>query len=386
MRQRRGFCLSTAALAFVVLASGAAMLAQSAAGQAGTVESLKSLAPKSLLIGAAINQRVGDGADAANAAIVETHFTTVTPENLLKWGPVHPEPARYNFEPADRYVAYGEQHGLAVIGHTLVWHQQTPRWVFAGESGGPADRETLLRRMREHISTVVGRYKGRVRGWDVVNEALDEDGTLRKTPWLDIIGEDFIAKAFEYAREADPNAELYYNDYNLWKPAKLQGAIRIVKKLKTQGLRVDAIGEQGHWLISEPPVPAIDAMLSEIEKAGFKAVITELDVDVLPRDEGMYGADLSKQQAYQASTNLYPTGLPDDVQVRLAQRYADIFRVFLKHRAHVGRVTFWGVTDATSWLNGFPIRGRVNYPLLFDRQGQPKPAFKAVAGVLKETR
>ena len=202
------------------------------------------------------------GGDPANATIVETHFSTVTPENLLKWGPVHPEPARYNFEPADRYVAFGEQHGLAVIGHTLVWHQQTPRWVFAGESGGPADRETLLRRMREHISTVVGRYKGRVKGWDVVNEALDEDGTLRKTPWLDIIGEDFIAKAFEYAREADPNAELYYNDYNLWKPAKLQGAIRIVKGLKAQGLRVDAIGEQGHWLIDEPPLPAIDAMLS----------------------------------------------------------------------------------------------------------------------------
>jgi len=352
----------------------------------GQAPALKQLVPNGMLIGAALGQRQWDGTDAAAAAIVPVQFSSVSPENALKWGPVHPEAARYNFEPADRYVAYAEAHGLAAIGHVLVWHQQTPAWVFAGEGGGRASREVLLARMREHIQAVVGRYRGRIRGWDVVNEAVDEDGSLRKTPWLEIIGEDYIAKAFEFARAADPKAELYYNDYNLWKPAKLAGALRIVRGLKNGGMRIDAVGEQGHWLIGEPSAAEIDATIAGIAAAGLKTVITELDVDVLPRDEGMYGADLSQQRAYQASTNVYPDGLPQEQQERLARRYADIFRVFLKHRGHVSRVTLWGVTDLYSWLNNFPVRGRVNYPLLWDRQGRPKPAFQAVVEVLKGVR
>ena len=270
---------------------------------------------------------------------------------------------------------------MFVVGHVLVWHQQTPGWVFAGEGGAKISRETLLARLKDHITTVVGRYRGRIGGWDVVNEALDEDGSLRRTPWLEVLGEDYIAKAFEFAREADPAAELYYNDYNLWKPAKRDAAIRLVQGLKAKGLRVDGIGEQGHWGIDEPALQMVDDTLAAIHASGVRPLLTELDMDVLPRDPDMWGADLSKKQQIKAATNIYPAGLPDAMQQKLARRYADVFGLFLKH--DVGRVTFWGLTDATSWLNNFPIPGRVNYPLLWGRDGKEKPAFDAVADVLR---
>lgn len=230
---------------------------------------------------------------------------------------------------------------------------------------------------------MVGRYRGRVHGWDVVNEAVDEDGSLRKTKWSKAIGEDFIAKAFEYAREADPRAELYYNDYNLWKPAKREAALRIVAQLEARGLRIDGVGEQGHWLLEGPSIAEIEATITDVARAGVKVMITELDVDVLPREPGMYGADLAQKAKLRAATNPYPDGLPTDKQRQLARRYADIFALFLKHRDKLARVTFWGVHDAQSRLNDFPVPGRVNHPLLWDRQGRPKPAFEAVARVLQ---
>jgi endo-1,4-beta-xylanase len=360
----------------VVLAAAAAF-----AAAASTIE-LKSLVPPQLKIGAALNQAQSDGRDVAALAIVLRHFNTISPENLLKWQSVHPDPDCYDFAPADRYVEFGRRHGMFVVGHVLLWHQQTPAWVFTGDGGGKADRETLLARLESHIATVVGRYRGRIGGWDVVNEALDEDGTLRRTQWLEAIGEDFIAKAFEFAHAADPDAELYYNDFNLWKPEKRDAAVRLVQRLKAKGLRVDGIGEQGHWGIDDPPLEAIDGVLAAIRASGTQALITELDVDVLPRDPDMWGADLSKKAALRATTNIYPDGLPPAVQERLARRYADLFTLFLKH--DVRRVTFWGVTDATSWLHEFPIPGRVNYPLLWDRNGREKPASDAVVEVLRK--
>jgi endo-1,4-beta-xylanase len=361
------------------------MLSAALLGAETMKPALKDLAPHGLLVGAAVNQEQSDGKDAADDAIVTRQFDTISPENILKWGRVHPQPDHYVFEPADRYVAFGQAHAMAVIGHALVWHQQTPGWIFRGKDGARADRETVLSRMRAHILAVVGRYRGRIHGWDVVNEALEDDGTLRKTPWLETVGEDYIAKAFEYAHEADPKAELYYNDYNLWKPAKLQGALRIVKQLQERGLRIDAVGEQAHWGLEEPPLAAIDDTLSGIAGAGVKAMLTELDVDVLPRDPEQWGADLAKQATIKAASNLYPNALPPQKQEELARRYADIFALVLKHREGVSRVTFWGVTDAGSWLNNFPIPGRVNYPLLWGRDGKAKPAFDAVVKVLGES-
>jgi endo-1,4-beta-xylanase len=343
---------------------------------------LRSLAPPGLRIGAALNAAQSDGRDPVALAIVERHFNTVSPENVLKWEAVHPEADRFDFGPADRYVEFGARRGLFVVGHVLLWHQQTPDWVFAGVGGRPLDRDTALARLRAHIDAVVGRYRGRIGGWDVVNEALEEDGTLRKTPWLAAIGEDYVAKAFEFAHAADPDAELYYNDYNLWKPAKRDAAVRLVQGLRAKGLRVDGVGEQGHWGLDDPPLDAIDATLGALRGSGARVLVTELDIDVLPRDPDMWGADLAKKTAIRAATNVYPDGLPEAVQQRLARRYADVFRLFLKH--DVGRVTFWGVTDATTWLDDFPVPGRVNYPLLWDRQGREKPAFGAVVDVLRE--
>jgi endo-1,4-beta-xylanase len=363
------------------LISSAGLLLCAAASVAAETPALKTVAPKGLRIGAAINRTQSSGGDPQAVAIVTREFNTVTAENDLKWERVHPGPDRFDFAPADRFVEFGQKNGMFVVGHVLLWHQQTPAWVFAGAAGKKLDRDTALGRLKTHIDSVVGRYKGRIGGWDVVNEALEEDGTLRKTPWLEAIGEDYIAKAFEFARAADPEAELYYNDYNLWKPAKRDAAVRLVRGLKAKGLRVDGIGEQGHWGLDDPPLPAIDAALAAIRASGARALVTELDVDVLPRDPEMWGADLSKQSRIRAATNVYPDGLPPAVQEQLARRYADLFRLFLRH--DVGRVTFWGVTDATSWLHDFPIPGRVNYPLLWDRDGREKPAFAAVVEVLR---
>jgi endo-1,4-beta-xylanase len=362
-------------------AGTAAALLAAVSAQAAESPALQSLVPPGLRIGVALNQPQSDGKDEPALGIALRHFNSVSPENLLKWGPVHPEPDRYDFEPADRYVELGRKHGLFVVGHVLVWHQQTPAWVFAGEGGAPLDRKTALARMKSHIDTVVGRYRGKIGGWDVVNEALEEDGSLRQTPWLKAIGEDYVSRAFELAHAADPAAELYYNDYNLWKPAKRDAALRLVARLKAEGLRVDGIGEQGHWGVDDPPLAAIDETLAAIKAAGVRPLITELDMDVLPRDPEMWGADLAKKDKIKAATNLYTQGLPDAMQEKLARRYADVFRLFLKHE--VGRVTFWGVTDAHSWLDDFPIRGRTNYPLLWGRDGREKPAFGAVVDALQ---
>jgi alpha-glucuronidase len=336
-----------------------------------------------VLVGAAVNQRQGDGEDAIASAIVSRHFNTVTAENLLKWVNVHPEPGRFVFEPADRFVAFGETHRMTIVGHTLVWHRQTPAWVFAGEAGRPADRATLLARLRAHIQAVVGRYRGRIHGWDVVNEAFEDDGTWRRTPWLAAIGEDYVAKAFEYAHEADPDAELYYNDYNLWKPAKREAALRLARDLRARGIRIDGIGEQGHWRIDTPSIPQIEQTILAIKDAGFKPMITELDVDVLPQERGLEATATGVGPEATPANNPFVAGLTPERQRALASRYAEIFALFSKHRATLARVTFWGVTDRSSWLNNFPIRGRTNHPLLWDREGKPKPAFDAVVDGLR---
>jgi endo-1,4-beta-xylanase len=239
-------------------------------------------------------------------------------------------------------------------------------------------RYTLLSRLRDHIHTVFGRYKGRIKGWYVVNEALNEDGTLRRSPWLTIIGEDYLAKAFQWAHEADPSAELYYNDYSLENPPKRAGAIALIKKLQAQGVPIAAVGLQGHDKMDWPSVALQDSTITEFAATGVKVMITELDVDVLPAPGQYRGADISVSAELQDRLNPYKQVLPDSVQRALAQRYADLFGVFLKHRAHITRVTFWGVADGDSWLNNWPVRGRTSYPLLFDRNGRPKPAFDAV--------
>ena len=354
----------------LIAAAGFILLGPAAAHQD---VALKDLMPKGMVVGVAINQRQFDGTDTAAVDLITKQFNQISPENALKFQPTQPAADRYTFEAADRYVQFGVERHMQVVGHNLVWHSQTGAWVFQGVDDKPADRETLLTRMRDHIRTVVSRYKGKIHGWDVVNEAIDEDGSLRKSPWQVGIGDDYVAKAFEFAHQADPDAELYYNDFNLEKPAKRTGVIKLVKDLQARKLRIDGIGNQAHWRLDTPAIDEIDTALGELHATGLKVMYTELDINLLPN---------TARDADPAVANPYANGLPDDVQQQLARRYADVFRVFLKHRDAVTRVTFWGLSDADSWLN----RGRMNYPLLWDRQRQPKPAFNAVVDTLRSAK
>jgi endo-1,4-beta-xylanase len=352
----------------VIIAAVGAFAVPIAARQS---DALKELMPTGIAIGVAINQRQSDGVDTAAVDLITRQFNQVSPENLLKFQSVHPAADRYTFDAADRYVQFGADRHMQIVGHNLVWHEQTPAWVFRDPDGNPAGRELLLARMREHIHTVVGRYKGRIHGWDVVNEAIAEDGSMRRTPWHDGIGTDYVAKAFEFAHEADPDTQLYYNDFNLEKPAKRAGVIALVNDLRARGLHVDAIGNQAHWRLESPTRAEIEATLEDLHRTGLKVMYSELDIDLLPpRDQGAAGTD---------AVNPYVNGLTGGQQAQLARRYADIFRLIVAHRDWITRVTFWGLSDADSWLN----RGRTNYPLLWDRQRQPKPAFSAVVNVLK---
>ena len=344
---------------------------------AGQQRVLKDVFKNDFMIGAALNRRQIFEEDKRGAEIVRTQFNSITPENVLKWALVHPEPGRYDFAAPDRYVEFGQKHGMFIVGHTLVWHNQTPRWVFEDDKGNAVDRETLLSRLREHIFTVVRRYKGRIKGWDVVNEALNQDGTMRQSPWFRIIGDDYLVKAFQFAHEADPSAELYYNDYDLELPAKRAGGVELIKKLKAAGVPISGVGLQNHNLMDWPSARDEDATIAAFEKLGVKVNITELDVDVLPRTTKP-GADYAVEIPVTPQLNPYEDRLPDAQQLALAKRYGELFQVYLKHRDAIERVTFWGVADGDSWLNNWPMRGRTNYPLLFDRLGRAKPAFAAV--------
>src|SRR4051812_3417373 len=251
-------------------------------GSAADAPALKTVFAGNFRVGAALGTQQVMGDEPAALDLVVRQFNTITPENLMKWQEIHPQPSQYNFEPADRYVRFGEENKMFIVGHNLVWHNQTPTWVFEDAPGKPITRDALLNRLREHIQTIVGRYKGRINGWDVVNEAIDDDGSLRKTKWREIIGDDYIEAAFRFAHEADPQAELYYNDYNEWQETKRQSIKRLVKRLKSKGIRIDGIGLQGHWGLNYPSTREIEAMFEDYGKLGVKLMITELDITVLP--------------------------------------------------------------------------------------------------------
>lgn len=339
---------------------------------------LKEAAEGDFYIGAALNYNQINGKEHEAIEIIKKEFNTISPENVLKIGPVHPKQQDYNFEPADKFVAFGVENKMFIVGHTLVWHSQVPDWLFVDEKGREVSRDTLLQRMQSHVTTVVGRYKGKIGGWDVVNEALEDDGSLRQSKWLTIIGEGYLQKAFEYAKAADPDAELYYNDYNLWKPAKRKGAVRLVKSLQEKGIQVDGIGMQGHYGIDYPSLKDLEASIEAFAALGVKVMVTELDIDLLPNPTGRQGADIVHTVEAQEGFNPYADGLPDSVEQKLTRRYAELFTLFQKHSDKIDRVTLWGVADHNSWLNNWPMQGRTSYPLLFDRQYQPKPAYQAV--------
>jgi len=333
---------------------------------------------KDYYIGTALNNDQVFGRDKQAILLVEKHFNSITPENSLKWENVHPEPGKYNFKPVDSLIALGNKNDMFIVGHTLVWHNQTPVWVFEDESGNPATREILLKRLKEHIFTVVGRYKGQIDGWDVVNEAVEDNGEMRNSKWLQIIGEDYIQKAFEWAHEADPEAELYYNDYNMWYEGRRETVVKLINKLQSNGVKIDGIGLQGHWGLDYPPLDELEASLKAYSALGVKLMITEFDMDILPNPSNYTGAEISTNFELQKELNPYPESLPDSMHVIQSNRYAEFFNLFNKYEDNISRVTIWGVQDGQSWRNNWPIRGRSAYPLLFDKNYQPKPAFYGV--------
>lgn len=296
------------------------------------------------------------------------HFNAVTAENMMKWEALQPNQTVFRFRGADALIKDAKANDWQVIGHTLVWHNQTPAWVFLDENGAEVSREVLLGRMEDHIKTVVGHYKGKVKGWDVVNEAIDQDPVtgkwgLRDTKWRQIIGDDYIEYAFRFAHEADPDAELYYNDYNAADGPKRDAIYALVKGLLDKGIRVDGIGMQGHWDLQHPSVASIREAFDLYASLGVKIHITELDVSVF---------------TWNNRTRPYQDGLPEAISDQQANRYAAIFRLFKEYSPVIERVTFWGVKDGNSWKNNFPVQNRRDYPLLFDAQGNPKPSFWAI--------
>jgi len=385
---------------------------------------LKEAYKEHFTIGTAVNRSMVTGGagfrrnaeqSAKDIALVKEQFNQITAENDMKWQLIHPREGKdgYDFGPADAFVNFGLSHQMHVVGHTLVWHSQTPNWVFTGTNPPPtnatattaantngagtnqlgrgrfgggfgggfgryngprASRDELLLRMREHIHMVVGRYKGKVKSWDVVNEAIaDGNGTnvLRNSLWLEIIGPDFIAKAFQYAHEADPDALLRYNDYGLENPAKRKKLITLIQSLQAQKVPVHAIGSQAHLNVSIS-FDTMDQTLTEVATLGLPIHITELDVNSAAGGQRGFGAEIANN----AETT--QGGLVSDADKKLAGAYAGIFRAFLKHRDSVKMVTFWGANDANSWrANG--------KPLLFDGNSQPKPAFDAVIAEVKKT-
>lgn len=338
--------------------------------------SLKQHFSKAFLVGAALNEQQITASDTAAIRLIKTEFNTITPENCMKWEKIHPFPDTFNFEVSDQFVKLGDTYNMNVIGHTLVWHSQLAPWM-----NQVTDSILLSKYMQDHITKVAGRYKGRIYGWDVVNEALNDDGTLRESIFLNVIGEDYLELAFKFTEEADINAQLYYNDYDMWIPEKRAGALRMIKKIQESGAKIDGVGMQAHWGLIEPDLKEVEKSILAYSDLGLKVMITELDVTVLPNPWDKEGADVSqdfKELEGDATMNPFPQNLPDSVQQQLSERYAAIFNLFLKHQDKIERVTFWGVNDGNSWLNNWPIKGRTNYPLLFDRQNHKKKAYEGI--------
>jgi endo-1,4-beta-xylanase len=348
--------------------------------------SLKESFSNAFLIGSALNEAIASGKDDASQAIVKREFNTVTAENVMKAGPINPQPGEYRFEPADAFVEFGEANDLFIIGHTLVWHNQTPAWFFQNKHGNPNTPEEQIERMRAHIETVAGRYAGRVHAWDVVNEVIDNDGSYRPTTWVEGVGngDELVKLAFQFASKYAPGTELYYNDFNAWRPAKRDGIARLVRMLLKEGIRIDGVGMQGHWGLNYPKNEYIEAAIDTFASLGVKVMITELDVDVLPlsKEGQIIGMGMSHEQfqleEFKDFLDPYPDGLPADIQEELTDRYRELFEIFYRKRDKIDRVTLWGVHDGMSWKNGYPIPGRTNYTLLYDRARKAKPALEAV--------
>jgi endo-1,4-beta-xylanase len=339
--------------------------------------SLRERYDRLFIVGVALDGNLPGDYNAGELRLIGTQFAALTPVNCMKMTHLQPEQGRFDFRMADGLVAFAATNRLKVCGHCLVWakDERTPEWVFK-EGEQRASRELLLERMQKHIQAVAGRYRGKVISWDVVNEALD-DGTnfIRPSKWLSTLGEEFIVKAFQFARESDPDAVLVYNDYNVELPAKRAKLLRLLRLLRERKAPIQAVGIQGHYELDAVPYQDLEDTISAIHSLGLKVMMTEFDLDAIPR--ARWWADGGKHREELARFNPYTNGCPADVLQRQADQYRKLFRIFRQHSDAIARITFWDLHDGRSWLNHFPWE-RVNYPLLFDRDARPKPAFDAV--------
>lgn len=351
-------------------------LATCTLAKADPVKGLKDIFQGKFYIGTAMNTWQINGKDTVSGKIIRQHFNSITAENCMKSALIQPQEGKFNFDLPDQFVEFGLQNNMFVVGHCLVWHSQAPKWFFVDETGKDVSREVLISRMKTHIQTVVSRYKGKVKGWDVVNEAILDNGDWRETRFYKIIGPQYVKLAFQFAREADPDAELYYNDYSMALPGRREGVVKMVKDLQKSGIKVDGIGMQGHCSMDFPKIEEFEKSILAFAALGAQVHITEMDISALPSPKNQQGADVDSRVDFKKELNPYTEGLPAEVEKAHAKRYNDFFDLFLKHQDKIARVTLWGVSDKQSWKNNFPVPGRTDYPLLFDRNNQPKSFVK----------
>lgn len=342
------------------------------------VDSLKDAFSGKFYMGTALNEAQIMGTDTAAVRVIKKHFNAIVAENCMKSEEIQPVEGEFNFALADKFVEFGEQNDMFITGHTLIWHSQAPKWFFVDADGNDVSAEVLTERMKNHISTLVGRYKGKVKGWDVVNECINDDGSWRNSKFYQILGEEFVELAFKFAHEADPDAELYYNDYSMANEGRRNGVVSMVKKLQENGIRIDGIGMQAHCGLNHPSFVEFEKSLETFAALGVKVMITELDITVLPHPENIDGADVNMNFEYHAELNPYQESLPDSIENALYERYLSMFKILNKHQDKISRVTVWGVNDGQSWRNYWPVKGRTDYPLLFDRNYQPKRIVETI--------
>lgn len=312
------------------------------------------------LVGAAVSEYTIE----KDQELLKKHFNSITAENEMKPMHMQPEQGKFTFEVADKMVQFAEDNGMEVRGHTLVWHNQMPSWFFTDENGNDVTRDELLKRMKDHIDAVVTRYKGRIHAWDVVNEAVEDRGeeTYRSSKWIDIIGEDFIDYAFKYAHEADPDALLFYNDYNESHPNKREKIYHLVKGMLDRGIPIHGVGLQAHWNLYDPVHQDIEDAIKRYSELGLQLHVTEMDVSMFEfNDERTDVKEPTKEMLHFQ-----------------AERYERFFDLFTKYSDNVKSVTFWGISDAYTWLDDFPVRGRKNWPFVLDEKGEPKPAYHRI--------
>jgi endo-1,4-beta-xylanase len=334
--------------------------------------------------------------DDRELAILAREYNCLTSENNMKMMFVQPEEGVFNFKGTDAAVNFAESNDMLYVGHALVWHSMVPNWIFKYKNGKEVSRDDLIDRMRTHIYTLVGRYKGRIKYWDVVNEAIDtkyiEDpktgknkqvAFFRESPWMKIIGPEYIEMAFQFAHEADPDALLIYNDFSMFEEPKARFAAGLYRYLKSKGIAIHGIGFQGHYHLKYPSLASLQKSIDIISAVGAQISISELDVGILPLIDDYKGADVDKKVELDKKLNPYVDGVPQKILAQQAVRYRELFELFMHNRDHIERVTFWGMLDQYSWINDWPVKGRTAAPLLFDRNYDAKPAYTALKQLVK---